>query len=209
MKILIFTTLIFLSVNLTNAQINAITDTGDEVILFDDNTWEYVDIDFEEKSEIPINNKEFLKDEKSKFLVKSKRVDFGVWMNPKIWSFKKGTESDEYEFLFQKKSGDLYAILISEKLQIPVETLKEVAVENAKSVATNVKILKEEYRTVNGKQLLMIQMSANIQGLKLIYYGYYYSDSSGTVQLLAYTGENLFDESKDEIELFLNGFIEL
>jgi hypothetical protein len=129
-------------------------------------------------------------------------------MNPKSWSFTKGTDNDAFEFQFQKKGGDLYAMLISEKIQIPIETLKGIAIENAKGAAPDIKLTKEEYRNINGIQVLMLQMSGTIQGMRFTYYGYYYSNSNGTIQLLAYTGENLFNDYQNDIELFLNGFVE-
>lgn len=191
-----------------NAQINAITETGDEVILFDDGTWKYLNDSIIENVVIPINEKEFLKDKKSTFLVKSKKLNIGIWINPKSWSFTKGTENDAFEFQFQKKEDDLYAMLISEKVQIPIETLKGIAIENAKDAAPDIKVINEEYRSVNGVQVLMMQMSGTIRGMRFTYYGYYYSNSNGTIQLLTYTGENLFPNYLNDIEEFLNGLVE-
>ena len=209
MKKIIFTELILLSMQLANAQINAITDSGDEVVLYDDGTWEYLNDSMVTASEIPENSKEFITDKKSTFLVKSKKLNIGIWINPKTWSFSKGTDKDAYEFQFQKKGDDLYAMLIAEKTQIPVETLKEIAISNAKDAAPDIKVIKEEYRNVNGKRVFMMQMAGTIQGIRFTYFGYYYSNSNGTIQLLAYTGENLFSEYQAEIELFLNGLVEL
>ena len=48
-------------------------------------------------------------------------------------------------------------------------------------------------------------MDGTIQGIKFSYFGYYYSDKSGSTQLLAYTASNLADKYKIEIENFLNG----
>jgi len=209
MKKLFFTALILLSVQLSNAQINAITDSGDEVVLYNDGTWKYLNDSIVTASEIPENSKVFITDEKSTFLVKSKKLNIGIWINPKTWSFSKGTDKDAYEFQFQKKSDDLYAMLIAEKTQIPIETLKEIAISNAKDAAPDIKVIKEEYRNVNGKRVFMMQMAGTIQGIRFTYYGYYYSNSNGTIQLLAYTGESLFNEYETEIELFLNGLVEL
>ena len=209
MKKIIFTALILLSMQMANAQINAITDSGDEVVLYDDGTWEYLNDSMVTASEIPENSKEFITDKKSTFLVKSKKLNIGIWINPKTWSFSKGTDKDAYEFQFQKKGDDLYAMLIAEKTQIPVETLKEIAISNAKDAAPDIKVIKEEYRNVNGKRVFMMQMAGTIQGIRFTYFGYYYSNSNGTIQLLAYTGESLFNEYETEIELFLNGLVEL
>lgn len=208
MKKTILTVLILLTVQFLNAQINAITETGDEVILYDDGTWKYLNDSIIDNVVIPINEKEFLKDKKSTFLVKSKKLNIGIWINPKSWSFTKGTENDAFEFQFQKKEDDLYAMLISEKVQIPIETLKGIAIENAKDAAPDIKVINEEYRSVNGVQVLMMQMSGTIRGMRFIYYGYYYSNSNGTIQLITYTGENLFPNYLNNIEEFLNGLVE-
>ncbi|KAB2869110.1 MAG: hypothetical protein F9K37_08835 [Bacteroidales bacterium] len=208
MRKFFLTGLILVSAHLLNAQVKAITETGEEVFLYDDGTWKYVDNNSTLNSEIPVNDTKFIKDKNSSFLVKSKKLNFGIWINPKEWSFTKGTDSDAFEFQFVLKGEDLYAMLITEKMQIPLESLKGIALENAKNVAPDTKIIKEEYRTVNGIQLLMMQMTGTIQGMRFVYYGYYYSNQNGTVQLLAYTGENLLKNYVDEIELFLNGFVE-
>lgn len=209
MKKLIFSVLMLLSIELTNAQINAITESGDEVILFDNGTWKYLNDSIMENSNISVNDKEFIKDKHSTFLIKSNKLNIGIWINPKIWSFTKGKDNDAYEFQFQKKGDDLYAMLIAEKIPIPIETLKGIAIENAKNAASDIKVIKEEYRTVNGIQVFMMRMSGTIQGMRFTYYGYYYSNSNGTIQLVTYTSENLFNDYLIDIELFLNGFVEL
>ena len=209
MKIVILLGLVIASSTLLKAQINAFTESGDEVLLYQDGTWEYVNDSLIEQAEIPINENVFTKDKKSSYLVKSKKLNAGVWINPKSWTFKKGTENDAFEFQFQRKGSDLYAMLISEKIQIPVETLKGIALQNARAAAPDIKLIKEEYRNVNGIKVLMLQMAGTIQGMRITYYGYYYSNSNGTVQFLTYTGENLFDGYLKDIEQFLNGFVEL
>jgi len=209
MKKVFIVGLIVLFATITKAQINAITETGDEVVLYNDGTWKYLNDSTFEASEIPINDKQFVKGKNSTFLIKSTKLNIGIWMDPKSWSFTKGTLEDASEFEFEKKGEDLYAMLISEKIQIPIETLKIVALQNAKRVSSDIELVQEEYRNVNGIQVLMMQMKGTLQGMKFSYFGYYYSNSNGTIQLLAYTSENLFDNYKQDIELFLNGLTEL
>ena len=100
-------------------------------------------------------------------------------------------------------------MLISEKLEIPIESLKAIAIENAKGAAPDIKVIKEEYRNVYGLQVMLMQMVGTIQGMRITYYGYYYSNSNGTIQLLTYTGEELFNDYLDTIESFINGFVEI
>ncbi|MEP2670176.1 MAG: hypothetical protein ABJH04_14330 [Cyclobacteriaceae bacterium] len=189
------------------AQINAITESGDEVLLYEDGKWAYKDHDVVSESEISTNDEIFLKDEKSTFLVKSNKVNVGVWINPKLWRFEKGDGDNEY--LFTLKNEDLYAMFITERIAIPLDILKTAALSNAKDAASNVKIVKEEYRNVNESKVLMIQLSGTIQGIEFIYYGYYFSNEGGTVQLITYTSKNLFDDYLGDMDNLLNGFVEL
>ena len=209
MRNIILTGLLLTVLQITNAQISAVTETGDPVILYEDGTWVYLNAEQIENVPIPINEKKFFKGDNSTFLVKSKKLNIGIWIDPKKWSFTRGTENDAFEYQFQKKGDDLYAMLISEKMQIPIETLKRVAVENAMGVAPDIKIVKQEYRTVNGIQVLMLRMEGTIQGMEVTYFGYYYSNSNGTIQLISYTGQNLFSGFKDDIVDFLNGLVEI
>ena len=43
----------------------------------------------------------------------------GIWLNPKKWNFQKADNNDAAEFDFELKGEDLYAMLISEKMEIP------------------------------------------------------------------------------------------
>jgi hypothetical protein len=196
-------------VNLTQAQQKAVTETGEEVILYDDGTWKYQNEDQASEKEIPTNPKKLKKDKKSTFLLKSSNLNIGVYLNPKIWSFKKATDNPEAEYELQLKGGDLYGMIISEKIEIPLETLKSIALENGKVAAPDLKIVKEEYRTVNGLKVLLLQLNGTMQGIKFSYYGYYFSSPNGTVQFITYTSQNLLDSYKPESEKLLNGLVEI
>jgi len=209
MKKIYFLLLFILPLLSTQAQINAITETGEEVVLYDDGTWTYVNDKDLEKTEIPLNENPFFKAAKASFLVKSKRLDIGIWINPKKWSFNKASSNEDAEFEFQNRDGDLYAMLIAERMEIPLPTLRDIAFENAKSAAPDVKIVKEEYRMVNGVKVLMMQMQGTIRGIKFMYLGYYYSYEGGTVQFISYTSSAIFEDKHDELEDFLNGFVRL
>ena len=198
-----------LTVSLTQAQQKAVTETGEEVILYDDGTWQYQNEDLMLAKEISTNPNKFVKDEKSTFMLKSNHLNVGFYLNPKKWSFKKPVDNPDAEYELQLKGGDLYGLIISEKVEIPYETLRSIAVENGKSIAPDLRIVKEEYRTVNGLKLLLIQMNGTMQGIKISYYGYYYSNQKGTVQFLTYTSQNLLDSYMPEIENLLNGIVQL
>jgi len=190
------------------AQIKAITDTGDEVVLNADGTWKFVNKEDAKIEQLLVNSKKFNKDKKSTFLLKSKKVNVGIWINPKEWELTSQIKNPAAEFIFRKRNEDLYAMMITEKSQIPLESLKKIAIINAQNASPDAKVIKQEYRIVNGVKVIMMQMTVTLQGIKFVYYNYYYSNSNGAVQLLTYTSENLFEHYKKGIEKFLNGFVE-
>jgi hypothetical protein len=208
MKLLLTLALVSFAFFAGNAQTKAVTESGEEVILYDDQTWAYADQEPVEAEEIPVNEAIFTVPEGSGFQIKSSKVDGGIFIDPKVWSFKKATNNEDAEFEFQLRGEDLYGMWISEEISIPLETLGTVAINNARAAATNLKVTNKEYRMVNGRKVLHIEMSGLVQGIDLTYYGYYYSDESGSSQILTYTSRQLVEKYKPVMEAFLNGFSE-
>ncbi|OWY18232.1 hypothetical protein C7N43_27005 [Sphingobacteriales bacterium UPWRP_1] len=195
--------------HLANAQQKAITNTGDEVILYDDGTWEYAQQEAD-TADTPIvtNPTPFTKSPAADFLIESAVIDdMEIAMNPKKWRFQKTNTDITAEYKFEHRSKPLYAILITEQLEIPVTLLKKAALRNARDAAEDARITYEEYRVVNGKTVLMMEMKGTIDGLPFAYLGYYYSGITGTVQLLAYTIQTHYEQNKSELEEFLNGLM--
>ncbi len=191
-----------------SAQIKAVTENGDEVVLYKDKTWDYSDKKTNEEKEIAENKKHFYKNKDATFILKSQTLpDVGMYLNPKKWSFKKADSEAEAEYKFTLKDKDAYAMILTERIEVPLETLKGLALDNAKKIAPDMKIVFEEYRIVNDKRVLCMQMDGTTQGIKFSYFGYYYSYSAGTTQFLAYTSQNLLSGYKSDIEELLNGFV--
>ena len=193
---------------LSHAQINAVTENGDEVLLYKDNTWKYSNESLNETVEILRNDKPFTKEKKSSFLVKSSKTNIGVWINPKDWGFSKSKTDSPSEFNFNHKQLDVYGMLIAEKTEVTVEALTDIAYENALEAAPDIKIVEKEYRTVNGLEVIMMKMNGTIQGIKFIYFGYYFSNAQGAFQFLTYTSQNVFNEYKNDMLHLLNGLTE-
>lgn len=183
----------------------AVTDTGDIVILRDNGTWEFASKNQTSDSKIETDHTKYKKPASSKFLLKSKRNSAEVWLNQKIWSFKRAQANSPSEYQFRLNGQDLYGMLLAERTEMPVKTLAIAAIENAKKAATNVRIFKKEYRYVNGHKVLFMNFSGNIQGADFTYYGYYYSDKTGSTQFLTYCASNLASTYKKNIFKFLNG----
>ncbi len=189
-------------------QINAVTEKGEQVVLYDNGTWK--SLETKPAWETRLDTLKFNKSASSSFLVKSDRVKCGVWINPKKWKFRKDENgSAASEFKFTLINEDAYAMLITEKIEIPLNRFKEAALGNAKKAAPDAHLVKEEIRKINGIIICMLQMEATIDGINFVYLGYYYSDADGSTQFLSYTSKNLFEQYKNDLEQFLNGFVKL
>lgn len=199
----------FLSCQFLAAQINAVTDTGDTVILYDNGTWKYLDDSISDEKEIKTNPTAFSTPSESSFLLKSNVLPVGFNLNPKKWTFQKASENDEAEFELILKGEDLYGMILTEKVEIPLVSLRELAIENARLAAPDVYIVTEEYRIVNGNKVLFLQMNGTLQGIKFSYYGYYFSNTHGTVQFITYTAQNLLKEYTNDCDALLNGIVTL
>ncbi|SET39076.1 hypothetical protein SAMN05660429_01700 [Thalassotalea agarivorans] len=184
----------------------AVTEQGDVVVLMPDGTWYYQDGSVKQPMTIAVNDAPFSKSKDATFLIKSSINNSAVWINPKQWKFKKNNNGhDVAEFVFKMPGKDLNALLINEGLEIPVETLANVAIQNAQQAASEINVFKKEYRTVNGKQVIYMEMEGKIQGIRFMYLGYYFSNESGATQLIAYSGKNKIDEYRNDISTLLNG----
>lgn len=208
LSILFFCAAALLSTNCF-AQERAVTSNGDEVILNADGTWKMANPEAKRKSRIDTNAVSIKKPGNSTFIVKSNRLNCGMYIDPKKWSFSKGKPGEIIEFRFTLKEKDAYGMLISEKTEIPLESLQSIAIDNAREAIPDVEVIKEEYRKVNDNIVLVMQMNGTLKGIKATYLGYYYSAPEGSVQFITYTSTNLFEEQKKDMEELLNGFVSI
>ena len=101
MRFLVF--LIFVT-SVSNSQIKAVTENGDEVVLYDDKSWKFINENINNEFDSSKNYPVFYHDENSTFLLKSNINDVGVMIDPKKWSFNKSS-TDDSEFEFELKNS--------------------------------------------------------------------------------------------------------
>ena len=202
--ILLFLTLITSPVI---SQINAITDTGQEVLLFPNGSWKSKD-EIKKSWDIKLDTIIAHKSSDSNFLVKGNKINYGIWLNPKKWKFSKNeTDNSPSEYNFVLIGQDAYAIIIAERIEIPLNTLKDIALKNAKKASPDAKIVSEDVRKINGLIVNCMEFEGTISGIKFSYFNYYYSGPAGSIQFISYTSNNLFDNYKKEFEILLNGLV--
>ena len=151
------------------------------------------------------NLEKFVKSKNAAFFLKSTINNSAFWVDTNKWSFKKTNSDDAKEFSFQLKRKSLYAFAITEEIEFPLEYLAEIAITNAKNAAPNTKIIKKEEREINDLKIVHLEMSGILNGVNFTYLGYYFSDSSGSTQLVVFSENKQLNKYKNEAYEFLNG----
>lgn len=193
-----------------NAQVQkAITDSGKEVVLFDDKTWRFVhESDSAALETILTNATLYSRDPKATRAVNSSNLNVAVYHDPKKWSaVPNRLQNTEYMFV---GPNHIFSTLTADKSRIPnLRIVKDIVLSNVRQAVDYFRLKESEYRTVNGKKMLYLRYIANLKGLDFEYAGYYFINDSGFAMVVAYTMQKDFDKNFAEIENFLNGFTEV
>ena len=186
-------------------EIKATTEDGQQVLLNPDGTWVYIQ---KQNPTLPPKKKlnQYFKPKSATTLLKGKRVTYGLWYDSSKWVVDQVIDNASAEYELTHIQGDRYVVIIPERIKIPLETLKIAAIANAKKVAPDIQVSQEEMRMVNDHKILCLKMDASIQGIPVSYVNYYYSGEAGAVQVMAYTGQNLIAEYRQDLFDLLNGF---
>jgi hypothetical protein len=181
------------------AATRATRSDGSVVLLYSNGTWKPET----EVSSSKTSGKGYRKPDRS-----TSSVDLlkgaGLAYDPSKWTLLPSDKPGRRQL--NHRDGDGYALIIAERLQMPMATLKNIVVQNARTAAPDSKIVREEQRTVNGIPVTCLELTGTTQGIPFRYFGYYYAGRSGTIQVITYTGDSLFPEYRDDFEDLLNGF---
>ncbi len=198
--LIVLLVLVFIGGQAYSQDLKAKTETGRQVELKSDGTWKFLD-----SKPTTAAAGAYQKSENAKNVYTAKGGKVSLYFDSTKWIQEKSDDPEKISFEYRE--GDLYGLMISERLALPISTLRDIAIKNAQSAAPDVKVVHEENRKVNGVNLLCMQMNGTINGIKFTYYGYYYAGKSGSIQLLTYTSQNLFQESLPAMTEFLNGLV--
>ncbi|MBN1436726.1 MAG: hypothetical protein JW936_06605 [Sedimentisphaerales bacterium] len=140
-----------------------------------------------------------------KVRLRSESGTYSIEYDQSRWERDTETVGDE-EFFFTHRDGDVFAMIIAERMMLTPEALRSVVVDNFQAVAENFRMLEESTETHGDMEVMCLTMSGIINGAPTIYHGYYYTGPAGTIQVITMTTQNLFEQYRDEMEEFLNGF---
>lgn len=193
-----------------NAQVQkAVTESGKEVVLFDDGTWRFVhESDSAALETIITNPAIYNRDPRATRIINSSNLNVAVYHDPKKWTAAPNRLRN-IEYLFVGPDH-IFATLTADKSRIPnLRIVKDVVISNVRQAVDYFRLKESEYRTVNGKKMLYLRYMANLKGMDFEYAGYYYVNDGGFAMVVAYTMQKDFDAKYPEIETFLNGLVEM
>jgi hypothetical protein len=148
-------------------------------VRFENGTWKFTnDSDAKTLENIDTNPNAFVKDKSATFLMKSKGMNMGIYINPKEWVNypTKINPAIEYTFLNKSADGEIVGMFTLEKLNIAtLKNLKEVLIS---------------------------------KGIDFEYEGYYYLNDDGYCGLISFTSQKNFDKEKSKMDSFINCLVE-
>ncbi len=199
---------LFVVTALHGADKRAKTEDGRDVILRDDGTWTYADKTKSGKEAVSGKKSSSVQNRptNAKLAYTGKRGTFALYLVPDVWKKSAKPINAAAEVQFSHKDGDVVAMVIAERLEMPLARLKEAAITNARNADKNAKIIRDEKRQANGKEMIHLAIEASTMDIPVTFLYYLYTGSEGSFQVITWTGRNLFSEYKNDMEALLNGF---
>ena len=188
--------------------IKAKTQDGRTVILHADGTWKFLKNKAPGAPEAPSDNRAS-KPRRATKKVSDPRGLVELWYIPSKWAAYPKPErlSPDATFALVHKTKEAYALGIIERISMPLETLKKIAVDNAKNVAPDVKVVLDEELQVNGHSASIMGITGTMEGIPFRYHSLYWTGEKGCVQVITYTSQNLFEEYVDDFNDLLHGIV--
>ena len=107
---------------------------------------------------------------------------------------------------FRHRNGEIWVSSISERSEIAVDQVMELALTNAREMDPKARAIQRGQRTVNGRTLRFQELEASSNGVSVVLYCHFFSDATGTYQLMGWTTKNLFPQHRATIESWVAGF---
>jgi hypothetical protein len=186
--------------------LRARTQDGRTVILHADGTWKFYDDGTAQDPGAPDDSKVKAPSRATKKVSDPKGL-VDLWYAPDKWTAYPRPEklSPDASFALIHKTKDAYALGIIERISMPLKTLKRIAVDNARNVAPDAEVVLEEEREINGNDAAIMGITGTIDGIPFRYHNFYWTGEKGSVQVITYTSQNLFEEYIDDLNDLLNG----
>ncbi len=110
-------------------------------------------------------------------------------------------------YMLKSSAGEAYALVIWEGLAFPLENLPKMGFANLQQQDGGAKITAEKWLTVNGQELVQMNVEATIRGLGISYRNYYFSSkAAGSIQILTWATQAEITKYEAVLAEFPKGF---
>lgn len=141
----------------------------------------------------------------AKDVVTGKYGTYAIEYDPSIWMLNKEQLNTDTEYEFSHIEGGAYAMVIHERISVPFDVLENFVIENAKNVATNVRMVSREMITLGDKMILSMKYECTIMAVPFVYHSYLSSSEEGTIQFITYTTKPLGETFEHDCHALLTG----
>lgn len=133
------------------------------------------------------------------------RIDRDITLryDPKKWT--QTPSYDAGQFALMHSSGGGHALIIAERIAVPIDSVADVALANAQAADPSAEVVFRHRRRVDGADVWFLKIDAEAGTVPMVYCGYYYAGRGSTVQVVTYTTKTLLPELEDDFMEFLNG----
>jgi len=130
---------------------------------------------------------EYTTPKKSSSIIESEKFGYSVNYNPNDYHLIDCNMLNPIaDVCFESHDKSVYATIIAESAQADVRQLKGVALSNMYSVTKEVEIGALGFISLNGVEILNMNMEATLQGIDLVYDNYYIAPDWGVLQFLTF-----------------------
>ena len=185
------------------AATEAVTKDGRHVILDDNGTWK---LQVEKTNELVDIS---LAHATPKSATSVARSGFGVFLfgyDPNTWSVEQHPLSETVEFMFRHKNGSAFVKVVTERVQMTLNGLKELNIGLMQKTDPKAHIENEAMLTVNGNTGLVLDNVGEAFGAKWHIRRFLWSGKQGSVQIICSEANNLYEESAADINDLIAGF---
>lgn len=117
-------------------------------------------------------------------LLAIRRGGFRFWYSAAKW--RPEPETTDGRTQLKLVGHDAFVVVIADGTPLPLAQLRTVALENARVSDANARIVREERRTISGREALFLEIEATLRegNTPATYLGYYFGDPRGNIQVI-------------------------
>ena len=114
-------------------------------------------------------------------------------------------EGEPNSFQLTNSTGDLSVKVVTSRLQVSLDKVPDLELASTQKTDPRARIIDRRFEKVNGVRMGSFQMLATVSGVESWYYTRYYSDASGTIEVIGHAASSLIQQIGPVFDRVLDG----